>query len=183
MEEQSLIDACIKGDSRAQKKLYEKYAPAMMGVCLRYTGDRETARDLMQDGFVTLFTKIDTYTGKGSFPGWIRKIFVNTALEYLRNNRNMLTSGVDIEEALSILDNDVSIIEALSANELLACVMKLPEDYRTVFNLYAIEGYIHAEIAQMLDIREATARSKYLRARQLLQKMLVANRKYINIAE
>ena len=172
MEDHSLITKCIKGESRAQKQLYEKYAPAMMSICLRYVHEKETARDLMHDGFVTLFTKIHTYSGNGSFPAWVKKIFVNTALEYLRRN-DILRFSTDINDAYYFEDTDISVFEQISANELLECICKLPDCYRTVFNMYAIEGYSHAEIAQIMDIQESTSRSQYARGRQLLQKIVL----------
>ncbi len=171
MEDLSLINDCIKGESKAQKQLYEKYAPAMMSICMRYVHERETARDLMHDGFVTLFTKIHTYSGNGSFPAWVKKIFVNTALDYLRKN-DILKFSRDINDAFDFENMDVTVFEQMSANELLECIRKLPDCSRTVFNMYAIEGYSHAEIAQMLNIQESTSRSQYTRARQSLQKMV-----------
>jgi len=171
MEDRFLVEGCIKGESQAQKQLYEQYAPAMMSICLRYVREKETARDLMHDGFVTLFTKIHTYSGNGSFPAWIKKIFVNTALEYLRRN-NIVRTCADIDDALYGGYADISVFEQLSANELLECIYKLPDCCRTVFNMHAIEGYSHAEIAQALNIQEGTSRSQYLRARQLLQRMV-----------
>jgi len=171
MEDRSLIHKCIKGDSQAQKRLYEQYAPAMMGICLRYVREKETARDLMHDGFIALFTKIHTYSGSGSFPAWVKKIFVNTVLEYLRK-KDIMRAGADIDEACYFEDTDISVIERMSANELMECIRKLQDSSRTVFNMYAIEGYSHAEIAQILNIRESTSRSQYTRARQALQKMI-----------
>ena len=169
MEEKQLIEGCVRGDSFARKTIYELYAPVMMSVCLRYVGCRETARDLMHDGFVKLFTKIHTYSGDGSFNGWMRRIFVTTALEYLRRN-DVLRYSIDIEtldyhEVIS----DVSPFERLSTNELLECIAGLPDIFRTVFNMHAIEGYTHVEIAKELGISENTVRSRYAKARQLLQ--------------
>ncbi len=171
MEDRTLINGCIKGESRAQKQLYEKYASAMLGICLRYVREKETAYDLLQDGFVTLFTKIHTYSGNGSFPAWVKKIFVNTVLEYLRKN-DILRISKEIEEAYHLEDIDVSVFEQMSENELLECIGRLPDGCRIVFNMYAIEGYSHVEIAQMLNIQESTSRTRYVRARQFLQKML-----------
>ena len=173
MEERQLIDGCIRGDSRARKTLYELHAPAMLSVCQRYVCNSETARDLMHDGFVKLFTKIHTYSGSGSFLGWMRRIFVTTALEHLRRKKK-LQSGMDVKrfETLSA-DSDVSLYEHLSADDLLACVASLPDKYRTVFNMRAIEEYTHTEIAKELQTAESTIRSIYARARQMLQKMLM----------
>lgn len=137
MDEQLLIDGCMRGESWARKELYEQYAPAMMSVCMRYVGDRETARDLLQDGFVKIFTKIRSYSGSGAFGGWIRRIFVTTALEYLRSSENTrLSVGLDGYDD-SLEDINYSVLDRLSADDLLACVAQLPPGYRTVFNLYA----------------------------------------------
>ena len=168
MEERQLIEGCIRGESAARKKLYELYASSMMGVCQRYVCNRETARDLLHDGFVKLFTKIDTYSGIGSFSGWVRKIFVTTALEHLRR-KDVLRYSSDVESYEEQgNEQNISVFEKLSADELYACIANLPEIYRTVFNMHAIEGYLHVEIAKELEISENTVRSRYARARQML---------------
>lgn len=172
MDEQLLITGCRKGESWARKQLYETYAPAMMSLCLRYVGDKETARDLLQDGFIKVFTKMKTYSGTGAFGGWIYRVFMTTALEHLRKTETtkLFTS---IDECPDTLENtDISALEALSADDLLSCVAQLPAGYRTVFNLYAIEGYSHSEIGEMLGISEITSRSQFNRARNTLQKKL-----------
>ena len=170
MKEQELIKGCKSGESWAQKQLYERYASAMMSVCMRYTGNREGARDLLHDGFIKVFTKINTFTGAGSFAGWIRKVFITTALECLRAN-NALRFSLDVEDFIDELEDvNISAFEQLLADDLLACIARLPDGFRTIFNLHAVEGYSHAEIAQMLNIQESTSRSQYFRARQILQK-------------
>ena len=172
MEERQLIEGCIRGESWAQKTLYELYAPAMMGVCQRYVCNRETARDLLHDGFVKLFTKIHTYSGAGSFSGWTRRVFVTTALEYIRH-KDVLNNSADIEMFdFQDTESDVSVFEHLSANELIACIAKLPGGLRAVFNLHAIEGYSHDEIAKELKIKENTSRSKYNAAKKMLREMM-----------
>ncbi|HEY5591123.1 MAG TPA: sigma-70 family RNA polymerase sigma factor [Paludibacter sp.] len=170
MDEQQIIDGCVRGEPWAQKKIYELYSSVMLGVCVRYVSDKETARDLLQDGFIKLFTKADTFAGTGSFIGWMRRIFATTALEYLRRN-DALKQSVSIDEYdYFIEDVDVSILSKISADDLMTCVTELPNGYRTVFNLYAIEGYSHFEIANMLNISENTSRSQFMRARKILQK-------------
>ena len=165
-----MIAGCKAGKPQAQKALFELYASAMMSVCIRYVSDRETAQDLLQDGFIKLYTKIDTYLGSGSFAGWVRRIFVTTSLEYLRQN-DALKQSANIEEySDSIVTNDETILDKLSADDLMDCIANLPDGYRTVFNLYAIEGYSHTEIAEMLEINESTSRSQLMRARKMLQK-------------
>ncbi|MDR1895989.1 MAG: sigma-70 family RNA polymerase sigma factor [Prevotellaceae bacterium] len=175
MEEQ-LIEGCIRNDIRSQRQLYEKYAALMMSVCLRYVGDKEIAQDLLQEGFVKLFAKIHTYSGSGSFVGWMRKVFSNTALEYLRRN-DVFKYSTDINAAFYVENNEESPIDRLSAEELMKCISELPHGFRTVFNMFAIEGYSHAEIAEQLGIQEGTSRSQYARARTLLQyKILKLNK-------
>jgi len=172
MEDRQLIEGCIRGEPTAQKKIYELHAPAMMSVCQRYVKCRETARDLLHDGFVKLFTKVHTYSGTGSFNGWMRRIFVTTVLEYLRRN-DVLKNSVDIESCEEqTVELDISIYEHISANELFESIANLPDIYRTVFNMHAIEGYTHIEIAEELEISDATSRTRYARAREMLQKIL-----------
>ncbi|MDR2042232.1 MAG: sigma-70 family RNA polymerase sigma factor [Tannerella sp.] len=171
MNEQQLIDGCKKGNRRAQKELYDAYSRKMMGVCLRYVNDRETARDLLQDGFVKVFTAMDTYTGTGSFEGWMRKIFVNCALEYLRKS-DVLRDSIGLDRTMETPDVEYSVIADMSARELMDRVGELPSGFRTVFNLFAIEGFSHREISEMLGITESTSRSQYSRAKQLLQRKI-----------
>jgi len=170
IDEQQIIDGCVRGEPWAQKKIYELYSSVMLGVCVRYVSDKETARDLLQDGFIKLFTKVDTFAGTGSFIGWMRRIFATTALEYLRRNDALKQSASIDEYDYFIEDVDVSILSKISADDLMTCVTELPNGYRTVFNLYAIEGYSHFEIANMLNISENTSRSQFMRARKILQK-------------
>ena len=143
----------------------------MYAVCLRYMGDRDSATDILQDGFVTLFEKIGSYSGEGSFEGWARKIFVNTALMSLRKH-DVLRASEDIEEAFGISDSSVTVIQKMGYQELLNLVAQLPAGYRTVFNMFVIEGYSHKEIAQKLGIEEVTSRSQLLRARMMLQEKI-----------
>ena len=168
MNELQLIEGCRKGERRAQKELYDAYSRKMMGVCLRYVNDRETARDLLQDGFVKIFTSMDSYTGSGSFEGWMRKIFVNCALEYPVSYTHLRAHET------GRIQPDSSAISDMSAAELMNLVKELPVGFRTVFNMFAIEGYSHKEISEMLNITESTSRSQYTRAKQLLQRRINA---------
>ena len=179
-EEELLIAGCKRNEMWARKNLYEQYAPTMMGVCIRYTSDREIARDVLQEGFIKLFVKIGTYSGVGSFEGWMRRVFVTTALEYLQKYRlNRFFDEYDDK----MEDTGSSALEKISADELLACIAELPHGFRTIFNLYAIEGYSHAEIAAILKIKESTSRSQFTRARQLLQKNIRSIMMYDNARE
>lgn len=173
MDERQLIEGCRRGDRLAQKELYEKYSRRMMGVCLRYANDRETARDLLQDGFVKVFTGMDSYSGAGSFEGWMRKIFVNCALEYLRKS-DVLRDSTDLDNTAELIHPESSVLSDMSAAELMKLVQELPTGFRTVFNLFAIEGYSHKEISEMLEITESTSRSQFTRAKQMLQKRINA---------
>ena len=140
----------------------------MFPVCMRYVGDRELAEDVLQDGFVTLFTRLDTYKGEGSFEGWARKIFVTTALMNLRK-KDALKMSDDLEAARSLKAETSSQIQNLGYKELMNMIMELPAGFRTVFNMYAIEGYSHKEIGEMLGISETTSRTQLSRARISLQ--------------
>ena len=140
----------------------------MFPVCIRYAGDREVAQDILQDGFITLFTKLDDYKGDGSFEGWARRIFVTTALMYLRK-KDALKMSDDLEAARGMKAETVTQTQSLGYKELMELIMTLPPGFRTVFNLYAIEGYSHKEIGDMLGISETTSRTQLSRARIWLQ--------------
>ena len=173
MEESQLIEGCLRGESWAQKAMYEQHASAMMSICKRYAGNRETARDLLHDGFIKLFAKIKDFSGKGSFNGWMKKVFVTTALEHLRR-KDVLRKSIDVETMNEqVEDFDVSPFDHLTSEDLMSCIAQLPDKYRTVFNLHAIEGYTFAEIAREIEINESTARTYYAKARQRLQKMVM----------
>lgn len=168
--EQALITGCRKGKTSAQRDLYNRFAPKMMGVCMRYIHDREEAEHVMIGGMVKVFEKIDQFNGEGSFEGWIRRIMVNESLMYIRKSKNM-SLEVDIE-TVDREPNYHQLEETLEANDLLMLVGELPVGYRTVFNLFAIEGYNHQEIAEMLEISENTSKSQLSRARKYLQNRL-----------
>ena len=168
---EELAAACKDGKRDAQKRLYDTLAPKMMAVCLRYMGNREDAEDVLQEGFVTLFTKLESYNGSGSFEGWARKVFVNTALMHLRKN-DVLGVSDDIEEARSLFTEEATPLQKMGYKELMDLISSLPPDARTVFNMYVVEGYSHKEIAATLGCTEATSRSKLQRARLQLQEMI-----------
>lgn len=169
MPEHRLILACKQGKLWARKEVYEQYAPAMMALCRRYVSDVEDAKDVLQEGFLKIFTEIGQYSGRGSFGGWIRRIFVNTSLDYMRKKNRLkqreLLTDVEIEYYENVPD-----VTGITADDLMHCISELPDIYRTVFNLFAVEGFSHREIAALLDIPESTSRSFFFRARQLLQK-------------
>lgn len=171
MEEIQLIKGCKNGERKAQKALYDKYAGKMMSVCLRYVGRRDVAEDMLQDGFLKVFSSIHSFNGDGSFEGWIRRIFVNTSLEQLRRN-DLLRDAVELDDPGVLTEPDYSAVEKISADELIELIAILPPGYRTVFNMFAIEGYSHKEIGESLGINESTSRSQYTRAKQWLQKKI-----------
>ena len=164
----ALVEQCKKGDRRAQKLVYDSLSGKMFAVCLRYMGDRDSAADILQDGFVTLFTKLDSYSGEGSFEGWARKIFVNTALMSLRK-KDVLKQTEDVDAAWNVSADSPTPIQNIGYQELCKMIAALPPGFRTVFNMYIVEGYSHKEIAEELGISETTSRSQLQRARTLLQ--------------
>lgn len=176
MDDSQLVIACKEQDRNAQKVLYERYAPMMMAVCLRYSGDEETARDLLHDGFIRAFTQIGSFSGKGSFEGWLRRIFVNLALENYRKEKQKFRfmeeysylKGDDFEDQP---DNPLDI-ENITGEEVLNMIKNLPPGYRTVFNMYIFEEMSHKEIAEVLGINEAASRSQFFRAKNMLRKKI-----------
>ena len=163
-----LIDSCIKGDRAAQKALYDRLAPRMFPLCIRYVGDRDQAEDILQDGFVTLFTRLDSYKGDGSFEGWARRIFVTTSLMYLRK-KDALKMSEDLDTVRGMKTDMTSQLQNIGYKDLMKVITQLPPGFRTVFNMYTIEGYSHKEIGQMLGISETTSRTQLSRARIWLQ--------------
>ncbi len=164
----SLVEGCKSGNRLSQKALYDALSRKMFAVCLRYMGDREAAEDVLQDGFVTLFSKLDSFSGAGSFEGWARKIFVNTALMSLRK-KDVLRNTEEVDAASGVSSESPTAVQQISYRELMKLVSELPPGFRTVFNMYVIEGYSHKEIAEALGVSEVTSRSQLQRARTLLQ--------------
>jgi RNA polymerase sigma-70 factor (ECF subfamily) len=171
MADDEIIRNCISGDARAQKALFDKYSRRMMGLCMRYAASREEAEDMLQEGWIKVFRNLYQFRFEGSAEGWIKRVVVNTCLELLRKNKKM-AHHLDVEAAEEIAVTEFNSNDILSAKDLLKMIHKLPSGYRTVFNLYAIEGYSHKEIGEMLGINENTSKSQYSRARAHLQKML-----------
>lgn len=168
-----LINGCRKHDRKAQRLLYEKLAGKMFPVCLRYMGDRERAKDIMHDGFITLFDKLSEYRGEGSFEGWARRIFITTALMQLRKNDVLRNSGqIDGKLPVRIIEISPAETGKLDAERIMKLIVSMPEGFRTVFNLFAIEGFSHKEIAERLGIGEGGSRSQLSRARIWLQERI-----------
>ena len=173
INEEQLVNKCLKKDALAQKQLFEYYSRRMMGVCLRYFKDVEEAQDVLQMGFIKVFEKLEMYNQEGSLDGWIRKIIVNTALDNIRKNKK-LQNNVDIDKVdYQLASHNETAIEAMSAQDLLEVIQRMPTGFRTVFNMYVIEGYSHKEIAEELNITVSTSKSQFSRARAYLQKILI----------
>ncbi|GAB5552338.1 MAG: RNA polymerase sigma factor [Saprospiraceae bacterium] len=175
MTEQDLIQGCIRGERKCQEAVFRLYAGKMLVVCLRYARHRMEAEDMLQDAFIKVFRYINKFQHKGSFEGWIRRIVVNTALKNI--DKKSFTNeqiGIEDEKDTGALPN---VYSDLGEAELLKMVASLPDGYRLVFNLYAIEGYSHKEIADLLDIGESTSRSQLVKARKLLQEMILKTQK------
>ena len=152
----------------AQRKMYELLAPRFFPVCIRYVGDRTVAEDVLQEGFVALFAKLETYSGSGSFDGWARRIFINASLMYLRKN-DVLKDSQDITEIRKMSSDGENALERIGYKELMGLITTMPVGFRTVFNLYVLEGFSHKEIADMLGITESTSRTQLSRGRIWLQ--------------
>jgi RNA polymerase sigma factor (sigma-70 family) len=172
MTEQELIQGCLYNDMLAQRELYNRYSPKMLALCYRYAQNREDAEDMLQEAFVKVFSKMHTFQNKGAFEGWIRRIMVHTCINVLKRNKKF-ADHADISEAFDLQLHEESIASILQAKQVVACIRLLPVGFRTVLNLYAVEGYNHKEIAELLDIGESTSRSQYARAKSALLNLLI----------
>jgi RNA polymerase sigma factor (sigma-70 family) len=172
MTEELLIQGCLRNEASAQQELYYRYSPKMLSVCYRYAKSREDAEDMLQEGFIKVFTQIHQFQNRGALEGWIRRIIVHTCINNLKKNKKF-SDSVDIIHAASVPVREENIPSILQAKQVVECIRLLPMGYRTVLNLYAIEGYSHREIAEILDIEESTSRSQYTRAKAMLEDILV----------
>lgn len=172
VKEQEIIDRCKKGERLAQKLLYEWLSPRMYGVCKRYVKDIEDAQDVLLEAFYKVFDKIDTFKNEGSFEGWVRRIIVNEALMFLRKRHNF---NMNIEISNIDLPSVVNIQDELQGEDIMKLLDKLPIGYRTVFNMYVVEGYKHREIADILNISINTSKSQLILAKERLAKMVQEN--------
>ncbi len=167
-EETLLVKKCCRGNQHAQKTFYDRYSDKMMGVCYRYVHNRQDAEDVLQEGFIKVFTSLSQFKFEGSLEGWVRRIMVRTAINYLnKNKRNRQQLDVDevIRKSLDTADM------GLRKQDIMNMLSNLPEGYRMVINLYAIEGYSHKEIGEMLHISEGTSRSQYSRGKKMLKEI------------
>ena len=172
MTEEAILQGCLKNEAAAQRELYNRYSPKMLAVCYRFAHNREDAEDMLQEGFIKVFSQMHTFQNKGAFEGWIRRIIVHTCINNLKKNKRF-NESLDIVHANGIQVREESVPSIVQAKQIVECIRILPIGYRTVLNLYAIEGYSHKEISDMLDIEESTSRSQYTRAKQMLEDILI----------
>lgn len=168
ISETDLIKGCINRDSRMQEELYNRFAPKMYAVCLRYSNNTDDAQDLLQEGFIKIFKNLDRFRAEGSFEGWVRRVFINTSIEHYRRKVNLFSTS-EKEETL-IQDSSSNALDKLAEKDIIKLVQELSPGYRTVFNMYAIEGFSHKEIGGILGISEGTSKSQLARAKGILQK-------------
>jgi RNA polymerase sigma factor (sigma-70 family) len=172
MTEEAILQGCLRNESTAQKELYNRYSPKMLAVCYRFGHNREDAEDMLQEGFIKVFSQIHTFRNQGAFEGWVRRIIVHTCINNLKKNKKF-NESVDIIHATTLQVREESVPSIVQAKQVVECIRLLPLGYRTVLNLYAIEGYSHKEISIMLEIEESTSRSQYTRAKQMLEDILI----------
>ncbi len=172
MTEELMLTGCLRNNANAQEALYNRFSPRMLGVCYRFAKNREDAEDMLQEGFIKVFMQMHQYRNEGALEGWIRRIVVHTCINVLKKNKKF-SDSVDIIHANSVHVKEEMIPSIMQAKQVVECIRTLPLGYKTVLNLYAIEGYSHKEIALMLDIEESTSRSQYTRAKAMLEEILV----------
>jgi RNA polymerase sigma factor (sigma-70 family) len=172
MTEQAIIAGCLENDAAAQRELYNQYSPKMLSICYRFSPSREDAEDMLQEAFIKVFTHIHTFQNKGSFEGWIRRIIVHTCINFLKRNRKF-NENIELSEADMIHVKEETLPSMMQAKQVVECIRLLPMGYRTVLILYAIEGYSHREIGEMLEIGESTSRSQYTRSKNMLENILI----------
>ncbi|NCD71426.1 RNA polymerase sigma factor [Mucilaginibacter agri] len=168
---EDLINDCRKGSRKAQELLYKQLAAKMLAVCMRYAVDKMEAEDMLQNGFVRVFQKIDDYRGEGAFEGWVRRIMVHSSIEYYRKHHKMM--HVEIDDTAPGQSINAAAAANLDAKDLMAMIQRLSPGYRMVFNLYAIEGYSHKEIGEIMGITEGASKSQLSRARAILKEQVI----------
>ena len=172
MTEEQMLAGAVKNNAAAQEALYNRFSPRMLGVCYRFAKSREDAEDMLQEGFIKIFTQLHQYRNEGALEGWIRRIVVHTCINVLKKNKKF-SDCVDLIHAQSLQIKEDMIPSIIQAKQVVECIRLLPLGYKTVLNLYAIEGYSHKEIGDLLDIGESTSRSQYTRAKAMLEEVLV----------
>lgn len=178
-DQEHILNQCKKNDRQAQAALYNWLAPKILGLCIRYMQDRDEAEDVMQDAFVKIFTNLSSFKGQGSFEGWAKRIAANTALTALRKKGNIY-----FERNLQVVENiefEEEETQGISPAAVMECLDTLPTGYRTIINMYLIDGFSHKEIGEKLGIAESSSRSQFARARQVLLKLLKSRTTMVNM--
>ena len=179
---QEILKGCLKNNRKKQSELYQIFASKMYGVCLRYAVNSHDAQDILQDGFVKIFENLSKFRGEGSFEGWMKRIFVNLALDKYRNKITHLSVD-EMENGSDVAtDSEASAVDSLSEKEIISLINELPDQYRLVFNLYVMEGHSHHEIAEILNIGISTSRSNLARAKMILKDKIDYQTKWVEKA-
>ena len=176
MTEQAIIAGCLHNDAASQRELFNRYSPKMLSVCYRFAQNREDAEDMLQEGFIKVFTQMHRFQNKGSFEGWVRRIMVHTSINFLKKYKKF-TESLDVTSAENMEVKEESIASIMQSKQVVECIRQLPIGYKTVLNLFAIEGYSHAEISALLGIQESTSRSQLVKARKMLQSQILESQK------
>ncbi len=178
MTEQSLIKACSQNNAVAQRELYNRFSGMLFGICYRYAYNREDAEDMLQEGFIKIFSRINSFENKGNFEGWMKRVIVHTCINYLKKNQKF-TDHISLENAQNLEAKEEGIASKLLGKQVIECLRLMPIGYRTVINMYAIEGFSHKEIGDILEIEESTSRSQFIRGKSVLESILI-KKKIIN---
>jgi RNA polymerase sigma-70 factor (ECF subfamily) len=174
MTEEQMLAGCISRNAAAQEALYTRFSPRMFGVCYRFARKREDAEDMLQEGFIKVYSQIAQFRSEGSLEGWIRRIMVHTCINHLKRNKKFADTVDILDVAEQVTVREYTAHGRMEVRQIVETIRSLPLGYRTVLNLYAIEGYSHKEIGTMLDIGESTSRSQYTRAKVMLEELLVS---------
>ncbi len=172
MLDYTILNACLHNEPWAQRELFNQYSPILLGVCYRYANSREDAEDMLQEGFIKIFSQLQSFENRGSFEGWMRRVIVHTCINYIKRNKKF-QQHIDVANAYNIEVKEESIASKLLGKQVMECIRLLPLGYRTVLNLYAIEGYSHKEVGELLEIGESTSRSQFTRAKVILENILI----------
>ena len=175
MQEKKLIEKCKQKDRNAFNHLFNTYSRVLMGISIRYANDVAEAEDILQESFIKIFHQIETYESKGSFEGWLKRIVVNTAINYFNSKKVRIDGGGNADD-YDMEDQNFNIEDELNGNELLEIINQIPEGYRVIFNLNVVEGYTHKEIAEQFNITEGTSKSQLSKAKAMLRKILTENK-------
>lgn len=175
MQELQLIQACLQNNAAAQRELYNRYCQRLFNLCVRYARNKEDAEDMLQEAFIKIFTSMDAYHSKGNFEGWLKRIVVYTCINHIKKNKKF-NDLLNIDFLHDLRFKEESVASKLLGKQVMNCLLQMPIGYRTVINLFVIEGYSHKEIGEMLEISENTSRSQYMRGKTVLENILIKNK-------